>query len=377
MSVLEPDFTFGIEEEYHLVDLETRDLASTPPPELLTRCVEKLGNRVSPEFLRSQIEIGTSVCKSIDEARKELKFLRSTISSVACDYNMDIIAASTHPFGHWSKQQHVDKERYNIIAEDLGVVVRRLSTCGMHVHVGIGDEDTRIDLFNQIAYFLPHMLALSTSSPFWQGEDTGLKSYRLAVFDELPRTGPPPKFDSFGEYQRSVATMVRAGLIEDGTKIWWDLRPSARFPTIEMRICDVCPLVEDALAITALFLCTCRMLYRLRRQNQRWRQYRAFLVQENRWLAQRYGFERGLLDLGKAKIIPFKELLHELVELVSEDVEYLDCRKEIRHAYTILQRGTSADRQLATYKNAIEGGKSGSDALSMVVDELIAETKYA
>ena len=265
MAIKEPSFTIGIEEEYLLVDKESRDLAQEPPPALLAKCEQALRGQVSPEFLRSQIEVGTRVCKSMPEARDQIVHLRGTVGRIADEFGLAPIAASTHPFAEWWTQHHTDKERYNVLAKDLQHVARRLVICGMHVHVGIEDEELRIDLINQASYFLPHLLALSTSSPFWQGTQTGLKSYRLSVFDELPRTGVPHQFSSWSEYQRTVELLVQAGLIEDATKLWWDLRPSARFPTLEMRITDVCPLIDDGIAIASLYLCILRMLYRLAR----------------------------------------------------------------------------------------------------------------
>ena len=374
MAIREPSFTVGIEEEYLLVDKETRDLAPEPPPALLTKCEEALRGQVSPEFLRSQIEVGTRVCHSVQEARAELAHLRGTVAAIADEFGLAPIAASTHPFAKWWTQQHTDKERYNILAEDLQQVARRLVICGMHVHVGIEDDDLRIDILSQAAYFLPHLLALSTSSPFWQGYATGLKSYRLSVFDELPRTGMPSQFGSYSEYARTIELLVNAGLIEDATKIWWDLRLSARFPTLEMRITDVCPLLEDSIAIATLFRCLCRMLYRLRRENQRWRYYPPFLVRENRWRAQRYGIEQGLVDFGKGVVVPFPTLLEELFDLVAEDAAYFGCVAEMAHARTILARGTSADRQLARYDAVKKLGGSEQEALVAVVDGIIEET---
>src|SRR5688500_1827172 len=251
MAIREPSFTIGIEEEYLLVNQESRDLAPEPPAALLAKCEEALKGQVSPEFLRSQIEVGTRVCNSMQEARNELVKLRTTVATIAGEFGLAPIAASTHPFAKWASQQHTDKERYNVLAQDLQQVARRLVICGMHVHVGIEDDDLRIDLLGQAAYFLPHLLALSTSSPFWQGNRTGLKSYRLSVFDELPRTGLPHQFGSYSEYTRTIDLLVSAGLIEDATKIWWDLRLSARFPTLEMRITDVCPLIADGIANAA------------------------------------------------------------------------------------------------------------------------------
>nr|WP_245409530.1 carboxylate-amine ligase [Methyloceanibacter sp. wino2] len=333
-----------------------------------------LGRPGQPEFLRSQIEVGTHVCRSVQEARDQLVELRSTVGATAAEFGLAPIAASTHPFAHWDSQHHTNKERYNLLAQDLQYVVRRLVICGMHVHIGIDDDDLRIDLLSQAPYFLPHLLALSTSSPFWQGEATGLKSYRLSVFDELPRTGIPHTFSSYSEYERTIELMVSAGLIEDATKIWWDLRPSARFPTLEMRVTDVCPLVEDAIAIAALFQCILRLLYRLRRQNQRWRHYPPFLIRENRWRAQRYGIEEGMVDFGRGAMVPFSHLIEELFELVAEDAAYFGCTREVAHARTIMQRGTSADRQLKCYEKAKAAGASQHEALIAVVDELVAET---
>jgi carboxylate-amine ligase len=374
MAIKEPSFTIGIEEEYLLVDRTTRDLAKEPPAALLAKCEEALRGQVSPEFLRSQIEVGTLVCRSMQEARDQLVHLRSTVGRIAGDFGLAPIASSTHPFAQWQSQHHTDKERYNVLAEDLQLVARRLVICGMHVHVGIEDEDLRIDLLGQAVYFLPHLLALSTSSPFWQGAQTGLKSYRLSIFDELPRTGTPHQFSSWSEYARTVELLVHAGLIQDATKLWWDLRPSARFPTLEMRITDVCPLIDDGIAIAALYLCILRMLYRLRRRNQRWRHYPTLLVRENRWRAQRYGIEQGMVDFGKGQIVPFADLLEELFELVAEDAAHFGCEAEMTHARTIVKRGTSADRQLARYEAVKALGGTEQAALMAVVDGIIEET---
>lgn len=375
MTIREPSFTIGIEEEYLLVDIETRDLVSDPPPDLMEKCEAALPDgQVSPEFLQSQIEIGTPICKSVPDARKELQHLRKTIAEVAGEYGLAPMAASTHPFAKWTAQHHTDKERYHEIANDLQVVVRRMIICGMHVHVGLDDDELRIDILNQASYFLPHLLALSTSSPFWQGENTGLRSYRLSVFDELPRTGLPPQFVSYSEYERTIAALVNVNLIEDATKIWWDLRPSDRFPTLEMRVTDVCPWLEDTLCIAALFQCLCRFLYRLRRKNQRWRYYQPFLINENRWRAQRYGLSEGLVDFGEGEVVPCTSLMTELLEMVEEDAEVLGCVKEIQHVKTVLKRGTSAERQVKVYESAKAKGKSDQDALKDVVDSLLKET---
>jgi carboxylate-amine ligase len=370
----DPAFTLGIEEEYLLVDRVSRDLVADPSPALFEEAQAALGLHVSPEFMRSQIEIGTGICSSLAEARSQLKRFRGTLAEVTAKHGLAIVAASTHPFADWGGQKHTDKERYNALARDIGGPVRRLLICGMHVHIGIEDPELRIDLMSQASYFLPHLLALSTSSPFWRGADTGLKSYRLAVFNELPRTGLPEIFDSFGEYQRHLDVLISAGLIEDGSKIWWDLRPSARFPTLEMRIADACTLLEDTLSIAAMYRCILRMLYRLRRGNQRWRRYNAMLINENRWRAQRYGLDEGLVDFGKGRIVPMRDLIEELIDLLAEDADFFGCAAELAHTRVILQRGTSAHRQLALYNDAIKAGLAPREALQRVVDRLIDET---
>jgi carboxylate-amine ligase len=244
----------------------------------------------------------------------------------------------------------------------------------MHVHVGIEDEDLRIDLLGQLSYFLPHLLALSASSPFWLGRDTGLASYRLSIFDNLPRTGLPPVFSSFGEYKRAVDILTRAGVIEDATKIWWDMRPSARFPTLEARICDVTPRLDDAVAIAALVQCLAHMLFRLRLNNQRWRQYERFLVNENRWRAQRYGVGTSLMDFGKAELVDYKDLVDELLALVAEDAEVLGCADELQAIRNIARKGNSADRQREVHRRALESSEDPAHAMRAVVDSLIAET---
>jgi len=375
MSAPEPSFTIGIEEEYLLVDKQTRDVASDPPEALFKDCQKRIEGLVAHEFLKAQIEVNTKVAATIPEARANLAELRSIVTEVADEYGLAPIAAGTHPFSHWQDQVHTDRERYNVIAFDLQTVVRRLMTCGMHVHVGIDNDELRLDLMNQVTYFLPHMLAFSTSSPFWQGEDTGLKSYRLSVFNELPRTGLPNAFDSWPEYQRHVDALIRAGLIEDATKLWWDIRPSHRFPTLEMRITDVCTRIDDGVAVAALFVCLLRMLYRLKTNNQRWRQYASMLIAENRWRAQRYGLDEGLVDFGRGEIMPCAGLLEEIIDLVREDAAALGCAGEIEHLRTIMETGTSGHRQLATYATALEGGADKGQALIEVVDMLIEETR--
>lgn len=372
MSLKEPAFTLGVEEEYLLVDKDSFDLAPAPEA-LMQECMSELEGQVSPEFLSCQIEIGTTVCQTIGDAREELKHLRATVARVAGKHNLAPIAASCHPFSDWRKQHHTDKERYNALRDDLAGVVRRMLICGMHVHVGIENKDQRVDLMNQLKYFLPHLLALSCSSPFWQGEDTGLSCYRLTVFDNLPRTGLPPRMEGWGEFERSVAAMTDIGVIEDASKIWWDLRPSSRFPTIESRICDVSPRLENTLTLAALNQALCRMLWRLATKNQRWRLYDNFLVAENRWRAQRYGISEGLIDWGLREIVPFSELAHEIVELIEEDAAELSSLREVENTLAIIATGNSADQQRAVYNDAIQADYSHDEALRAVVRHLIEE----
>ncbi|WP_435141654.1 carboxylate-amine ligase [Pseudopelagicola sp. nBUS_19] len=372
MSFTEPDFTIGVEEEYLLVDLDSLDLAPAPEA-LMQECSKRLQGQFAPEYLNCQIEIGSRVCRTVGEARKDLHRLRSTVAKEAAKHNLAPIASSCHPFSDWRDQHQTDKERYNALRNDLGGVVRRMLICGQHVHVGIQDADQRIDLMNRVRYFLPHLLALSCSSPFWQGEDTGLACYRLTVFDNLPRTGIPPQMDSWSTYERSVQAMTDVGVIKDASKIWWDLRPSSHFPTIESRICDVSPRLETTLTIAALTQALCRMLWRLAKRNQRWRLYDRFLIEENRWRAQRYGVSEGLIDWGRRTIVSLDELLHELVELLQEDAEAFESIKEIENTISIVNNGNSADHQRAVYAESFNAGYDHDQALRAVVKHLTEE----
>jgi carboxylate-amine ligase len=373
--VKRPPFTIGIEEEYLLVDPTTRDLVDDPPVDLMQECSDALGPQVTHEFLRAQIEVATKVSATVADAAEDLRHLRRTVCEIAERYDMRAIAASTHPFAEWAQQQITADDRYEMLARDLQQVVRRLVICGMHVHVGVDDEDLRIDLMNQVSYFLPHLLALTTSSPFWHGHKTGLKSYRMSVFYSLPRTGLPEQFTSWGEYRRHVDVLVGAGIIEDASKLWWDIRPSDKYPTIESRIADICTRIDDGIATAALFISLLGMLFRRRTQNQRWRTYSDMLVSENIWRAQRYGMDEPLVDFGLGRLVPYPELLAELVDLVAEDAEEFGCLEQVERAKRIVESGTSADRQIAVYDRAIDAGESKETALKGVVDLLIADTR--
>ena len=374
MSLKEPPFTVGIEEEYLLVSIETGDLDNDPPPDLLRECTDQGGGQISPEFLRCQIEVGTRVCRTMAEARSDLARLRSIIVAVSARHGLAPIAASTHPFAKALSQKHTDKERYFALAREMQATARRMVICGMHVHVGIDDDEMRIDLMNQMAYFLPHLLALSCSSPFWEGEQTGLKSFRLTVFNSLPRTGLPERFASYGEFQRHLASLIRNGLIQDTSKIWWDIRPSSRYPTLETRIMDCCTSIDDSICLAALNVCLLRMLFRLRRANQRWRDYPYLLLAENRWRAMRYSSDEKLLDLANDDLASFSSLLEELLVLIQPDAEVLGCVAEVQHARVIVARGTSAHRQEAVYQTSRDRGASEREALRAVVEWLRRET---
>ena len=374
MTYKEPPFTVGIEEEYLLVQRETGEVDNDPPPQLLKECTERGDGQIAPEFLRSQIEVSTCVCRTLTEARADLARLRALIIDVSRQYGLAPIAASTHPFSRSMVQKPTDKDHYSAMAFEMQATARRLMICGMHVHVGIDDDDLRIDLMNQLAYFLPHLLALSCSSPFWEGEQTGLKSFRSTVYNSLPRTGLPERFESYSEFRRHLDTLIRNGLIEDTTKIWWDLRPSSRYPTLETRIMDVCTSIEDSMCLAALTVSLVRMLFRLRRANQCWRRYPNLLIAENRWRAMRYSFDAKFLDMAKGELVDFAVLLDEIISLVAEDAEALACTREVAHARKILARGTSAHRQIATYESARSRGASEREALRAVVEFLIVET---
>jgi carboxylate-amine ligase len=374
MAIREPALTLGIEEEYLLVDRETGAVAAEPPEELFAALHERTAGRAFPEFLRAQVEVATPVCRDIGEARRELSGLRRAVIKEADRFGLAPIAASSHPFSLTAKQKRTDKERYIALLEEMQGAARRMMICGLHVHVGVEDDDLRIDLMNQLSYFLPHLLALSCSSPFWEGERTGLMSFRLMIFNGVPRTGLPEQFSSWGEYRRHTDVLVETGIIADNSRIWWDLRPSARYPTLETRVMDCCTSLEDALSVAALNQCLVRMLWRLRRANQRWRMYSHLLLAENRWRAMRYSYDAGLLDLGQQRVVPFAELLEEMVTLVAEDAAALGCSTEIARLPDIMARGTSAHRQLEVHDKAIAEGATPHEALRAVVNWLVAET---
>jgi carboxylate-amine ligase len=361
-----PDFTIGIEEEYQLIDPGSRELTSYVQ-EFFEQGRLVLKDQIKPEFLQSKIEVGSTICHDIGEARAELVRLRRTVGEVCSTHGLVMAAASTHPFSKWTDQRITPAERYTKHEKAMADVARRMLIFGMHVHVGIEDKDLLIDVMDQARYFLPHLLALSTSSPFWHGRQTGLKSYRSVVFESLPRTGPPPAFRSWAEYTHFVDTLVKTGCIEEPTSIWWDMRPHPKFPTLEFRICDICTRVDEAVCLAALILAIVAKLIKLRQANQSWRRYRHALITENKWRAVRYGVEGKLIDFGAQREVPLRELAVELLEMIDDVVDPLGVREEVGYVHTILAEGSSADRQLAVYEK--------TRSLEAVVDHLVAETR--
>ena len=359
-------FTLGIEEEFQIVDPETRELKSHVS-EILEEGKLILGEKLKPEMIQSMIEVGTGVCHNIQEAREDISRLRCIISGLARKKGLVIVAASTHPFSKWSEQLIFDDERYQFLVEELQMVARSLLIFGLHVHVGIADKDRQIHLMNASRYFLPHVLAMTTSSPFWLGHNTGLKSYRSEVFKKFPRTDIPDHFDSAASYQSYVDLLVKMNCIDNAKKIYWDIRPHPFFPTLEFRICDIPTRVDDTIAVAALFQAIIAKLNIMLDKNWGFRLYRRMYIQENKWRAVRWGLDGKLLDLGKQKEIPTRDLIRELLDFVDDVVDDLDSRKEIEHIHTILERGTSADEQLKVY------AESGDDFLP-VVDMLIKNT---
>ena len=366
------EFTIGIEEEYLLVDAETGDLRPAPDA-LMAACKAELADQVSPEFLRCQIEIGTPVCANISDARAQLSRLRGSIARQAAEFGLAPVSVACHPVADWRDQPHTDKDRYNRIWHEMGGVAQRMLICGMHVHVGIPDRDMRIDLMNQFSWFLPQLLALSTSSPFWQGDDTRLASYRTTVFGGYPRTGLPPRMGSWAEYDRSFAALTGTGVIEDASKIWWDLRPSCNFPTLETRICDACPRLSETITLAALIQATMRMLWRMSRHNLRWREYDNFLLGENRWRALRYGMTEGLIDFGTGRVVPFEQLAEDWLAAIAEDADALDSQPAVAGLRDMIAKGSAAERQRRLYAQAIAAGAGRDEAFRAVVMSLIED----
>jgi carboxylate-amine ligase len=358
-------FTLGIEEEFQIVDPHTRELRSHVS-EILEEGRMLLGEQIKPEMIQSMIEVGTGICKDIQEARRDITNLRSILSALVRKKGLEIVAAGTHPFSHWQDQKIFENARYELIVEENQMIARSLLTFGLHVHVGVPDPERRIQIMNAVRYSLPHVLAVSTSSPFWLGVHTGLKSYRSEIFTRFPRTGIPDHFDSYSSFQRYVELLIETGCIDNGRKIYWDVRPHPFFPTLEFRICDIPTRVDDTIAIAALFQALVAKLNKLLEQNLTFRLHHKMLIEENKWRAVRYGLDGKMIDFGKGKEAPVRDLIRELLEFVDDVVDELGSRKEIEHIYTILERGTSADEQLRVWRETSD--------VKAVVDRLIERT---
>lgn len=359
------NFTVGVEEEFQIVDPETRELRSRVS-EMLEEGKMILGEQIKPEMHQSMVEVGTCVCGNIQELKTDVIKLRRTIAGLAAKNGLAIAAASTHPISHWEHQLITDHERYAQLIEEIQHVARALLIFGLHVHVGLEDREAAIHIMNAARYFLPHVLALSTSSPFWIGRNTGLKSYRSEVFKQFPRTDIPDYFNSWSEYDAYVNLLVKTRCIDNGKKIWWDVRPHPFYPTLEFRICDIPSRVDETIAIAALFQAIVAKLHKLYKMNLGFRLYRRALIQENKWRAVRYGLDGCLIDFGKQKEVPVRDLIIELLEFVDDVADELGSRRELNYVYKILQNGTSADRQVAIF--------NATGDLKKVVDNLVAET---
>src|ERR1700757_669417 len=362
-----PTFTIGIEEEYQTIDPVTRDLRSHIHAEILEKGKMILQERVKAEMHQSVVEVGTNVCKNIKEAKVELGTLRRNIIRLAGENGLKLASVATHPFSDWRTQEIHPDERYKNIIEDMQLVARANLIFGLHVHIGIEDRETAIHMMNHARYFLPHILALSTNSPFWLGMNTGLKSYRCKVFDKFPRTNIPDYFPSWGEYENFIKLLIKTNCIDNAKKIWWDMRPHPFFNTLEFRICDIPMRVDETIALAALIQATVAKLYKLHAANQGFRLYRRALVMENKWRASRYGLDGKLVDFGKQKEVPVRDLLEEYLTFVDDVVDELGSREELAYIHEILEMGSGADRQLSVYH------KTGD--LKKVVDFMIDETE--
>ena len=364
---MKPSFTLGIEEEYQTIDPETLDLRSHINTELIAQGKMQLKEKVKAEMHQSVIEVGTDVCRTISEARGEVVDLRRQTIRLAREQGLLLAAGATHPFADWREQDIYPDERYLQVVEDMQTVARSNLIFGLHVHVGIEDRETGIHLMNQMRYFLPHLLALSTNSPFWLGMNTGLKSYRCKVFDKFPRTNIPDTFTSWADFEQLVALLIRTNCIDNAKRIWWDIRPHPIFSTLEVRICDLPLRVDETLALAALIQATLAKLYKLHARNQGFRIYGRALLMENKWRAARYGLDGMLIDFGRETEVPERELILEYLDFVDDVVDELECRKEVEYVQTMLDGGTGADRQLRIFNE--------TNDLRQVVQYMVAETE--
>ena len=362
-----PSFTIGIEEEYQTIDPVTRDLRSHIHSEIIAKGKLRMEERIKAEMHQSVVEVGTGVCKNIKDAKAEVIELRREMIALARENGLLLAAGATHPFADWRTQEIYPDERYHRVVEDMQLVARANLIFGLHVHVGVEDRETTIHLMNSMRYFLPHLLALSTNSPFWLGMNTGLKSYRCKVFDKFPRTNIPDTFSSWSEFDNLVNLLIRTHCIDNAKKIWWDIRPHPFFNTLEIRICDIPLRVEETLALAALIQATLVKLYHLHSRNQSFRQYGRSLLMENKWRASRYGINGKLIDFGREVEVDERSLIGEYLEFVDDVLDELDSREEVAYVRTILKDGTGADRQLEVFQQTAD--------LKKVVDYMVEETR--
>jgi len=365
MTAKDHVYTLGIEEEFAIVDPQTRELRSHIQ-EILEGGKVLLKEQIKPEMHQSVVELGTEICSSISNAREHVIELRSKLASLAGRAGLRIASAGTHPFSHWRDQLITEGERYKEIVKDMQQLARANLIFGLHVHVGIPGRETAIHVMNQARYFLPHIYALSVNSPFWVGQDTGLRGYRLKVFERFPRTGIPDAFESLSEYEDYCKLLVKTGCVDNAKKIWWDIRLHPFFDTLEVRVCDAQSRVDDTLALAALIQAVIAKLYKLLRHNTTFRVYRRRLLDENRWRASRYGIEGKLIDFGREAEVETRSLLNELLEFVSTEVVELGSQREMAHIERIMREGTGADRQLAAFQR--------TNDMKAVVDQIVAET---
>ena len=362
-----PSFTIGIEEEYQTIDPESRDLRSHIHTEIFAQGQRMMAEKIKAEMHQSVVEVGTGVCRTIKEAKADVRQLRRQMIGLAGQNGLLLAASGTHPFSDWRLQEIHPDERYQKVVEDMQAVARANLIFGLHVHVGIEDRETTIHIMNQVRYFLPHLLALSANSPFWVGMNTGLKSYRCKVFDKFPRTNIPDTYESWSEYENFVSLLVRTGCIDNAKKIWWDVRPHPFFRTLEFRICDIPLRADETIAIAAMIQATVAKLYKLHAQNQGFRKYSRALIMENKWRASRYGLDGSLIDFGRETEVPTRDLIQEYLLFIDDVVDELDCRDEINYVQQMLQNGCGADRQLRVFEETGD--------LKKVVDYTVAETK--
>jgi carboxylate-amine ligase len=361
-----PSFTLGIEEEFQIVDPETRELRSHVL-EMFAQGELRLKDQIKREMHQPVVEVGTQICANVQEARAEVTRLRSELIRLARQNGLRIAAAGTHPISHWSNIPITDAPRYAQIVSDLQMVARANLIFGLHVHVAVEDNETRIQLMNAARYFLPHVFALSVNSPFWCGVNTGWKSYRTKVFERFPRTGLPDDFRSWSEFQEYLSMLIATNTVDDGKKIWWDLRPHPFFPTLEYRICDVPMRVDETICLAALFQALTVKLWKIYRSNMMWRYYRRSLINENKSRAARYGLDGKLIDFGLGTEVGAETLIAELLEFIDDVVDELGSRSEINYVREILRNRPGADRQLRVYEQ--------TQSLQAVVDYIIAETE--